>query len=108
MAYKDHVVKSSNTYFVSNDAQLSVHAPTDETLDSWKEYFQDENTSWRTRDLKTDAPFESMAGSYSEVVFKVGRRNRYEEMLSEAEKLPHSFKLRITEIPDKLMSQQRR
>ena len=108
MAYKDHIVKIRHTYFVSNDAQLSVHAPTSERLGTWKGYFQDENTSWRTRDLSTDAPFESMAGSYSEVVFKIGERNRYEEMLSEAEDMPHSFKLRITEVPDKLMSRQRR
>ncbi len=108
MAYKDHIIKIRHTYFVSNDAQLSVHAPTGQRLDTWKQYFKDENTSWRTRDLSTDAPFESMAGSYSEVVFKIGERSRYEEMLSEAEDMPHSFKLRITEIPDKLMSPQRR
>jgi len=104
MAYKDHVVKIRNTYFVSDAAELSVHSPTSGRLDTWKEYFKDKNTNWRTRDLKTDAPFASMAGSYSEVVFKIGERNRYEEMLSEAEDMPYSFKLRITEIPDKLMS----
>ena len=51
MAYKDHIVKIRHTYFVSNDAQLSVHAPNRRRLDTWKEYFEDENTSWRTRDL---------------------------------------------------------
>ena len=107
MAYRDHIVKIRHTYFVSNDAEFSVHAPNRRRLDSWKEYFEDKNTSWRTRDLNTDAPFQSMAGSYSNVVFKIGNRNEYEEMLSEAEDMPHSFKLRITEIPDKLMSRQR-
>ena len=106
MAYENHAVKIGDAYFICRNNRLSVHAPTQGIVDKWQKYFHRGKPSrWEKAHLQTDVPFASMAsGGVADVAVEHLRKGKFADMLSDARELPYSFRLDITEIPDKVWS----
>jgi len=103
MAYKNHVVKTTDAYLVVEDNVFTVHASSEQDLAPWRHYFSKRGSVWENHHLQTNAPFASLGG-YARVIPEETRRFEYGKMVSVARDMPHSFKLEITEIPDELES----